>query len=387
MDDSQYYPYPDPGAQSWPLTTPPAAGASGQDTIQSPFTPSNPVPPTPGPQDAPSAVAPGSPGPVATTPPDASYQGDQAPVQQSGQPPPAPDAGSNQGYYYLPGFNIDKLKNENYVDAKYSPAMRTFSKGLASGVQVSRNNLGSMVQWAQQHGFPSARPSGDDSIDFGDGAGPIDVVQTNGTIWFGNAGQATPQNVNTSSASSGSASGAGFSGGGLGGYGGGLGIAGPGGGAVSTPDSASFVRNLLLQQLSGLSSGPDPLRQALQAYDTQSQRDQQSNRDALAERAYAGGNLDTGGFNTAVAQNQESAAGQRANFAGNTTYQDAQNRRQQLTQLLSLATSSGLTQQAQDLQRQIAEIDAQLRAGGLGFNYAQLQAQMNRDAVLAGLNG
>jgi hypothetical protein len=273
--------------------------------------------------------------------------------------------------------------------------VKTFSQALGAGIPLTRGNQQPMVDYLKANGFPNAQAAGVDSIDFGDGNGPIDVLQANGSIWFQNG-----QDRFGASPAAGGAGGGGslsLAGGGGGGMSlspvagsdGSLSVQGPGAGAVSTPGTASSTRDLLLQQL-GLDAGPtnstDPtLNGAITAYDTQSQRDQQLNRNALAERAYASGNLDTGGFNTAVQQSLEDAAGKRASFAGNLTYQEAQNKRQTLTQLLQMSTAAGLTQQAQDIQRQIADIDAQLRSAGLGFNYDQLLSQNNRDAMLAAL--
>lgn len=197
------------------------------------------------------------------------------------------------------------------------------------------------------------------------------------------------------------------------------------------PATAAYnanLRALLLQQIQGLSApttadSPD-VQPAISAFTTQSQRDQQSDRDALAERFYAMGNggtaLDSGGFNSAVAQEGEAAAGDRANFTGSTVYNASQAKRQQLTQMLSMATAAGQTDAAQQIQSQIAAIDAQLRSQGLtqqnsqfysslaqqagqfsaslgqqngqfgdslGLSYAQLIAQANRDALTFGLKG
>ncbi len=181
-----------------------------------------------------------------------------------------------------------------------------------------------------------------------------------------------------------------------------------GGGAFGTAGSGPFmdnVRSLLTSQMNGLTGPVDAnnpnIAPEISAYNTQSQRDQQRNQDAIAERYYAqggGAGLDSGSFNTATQQGAESAAGQRANFTGSAVFQEAQARRQQLNDLLKTATSYGLTSQAQQLQAQIAAIDASLREQGLnqqnsqfgdslGFNYSNLIAQNNRDALLAGLNG
>lgn len=198
-------------------------------------------------------------------------------------------------------------------------------------------------------------------------------------------------------------------------------VEGPTGGGFSGSNATAFsqlgldpntsaynqrMRDFMLSQMQTL-SGPtnadsEDIAPALSAYNTQSQRDQQQNRDATAERFYAqgegGAGLQSGGFNTALQQGREAAAGNRANFAGTTIFNAAQAKRTQLNELLRTASSAGLTAQAQQIQQQIASIDAQLRQQGLnqnnsqfgdqlGLGYAQLQSQQNREALLAGLNG
>lgn len=177
------------------------------------------------------------------------------------------------------------------------------------------------------------------------------------------------------------------------------------------------MRQILLSQIQGLkapTTAEDPdVAPAIGAFNTQSQRDQATNRDALAERYYAQGDngsaLNSGGFNTSVQQGLEKSAGDRANFTGSTILAVAQQKRSQLQQMLTTATNAGLTDAAQQIQAKIAEIDANLRQQGisnqasqftqsqaqqnsqfgdsLGLNYAQLIAQENRDALLAGLGG
>jgi hypothetical protein len=166
------------------------------------------------------------------------------------------------------------------------------------------------------------------------------------------------------------------------------------------------LRDFMTSQLGQLSTPVDPtspdIAPALSAYDTQSQRDQQTQRDALAERYYASGEggtpLQSGGFDTAVQGLGEAAAANRQNFAGSTVYNAAQSRRQQLQSMLQTAVGAGQTDAAQQIQSQIANIDAQLREQGLtqqnaqfndqlSYNYANMMAGLNRDSLLAGLTG
>jgi hypothetical protein len=99
----------------------------------------------------------------------------------------APIAGAASGPFApIQGFDFTKLQNTSYTSAKYSAAVRSFSQGLAAGIPIARNNLQPMVDYVKANGFPNAAVSGDDAIDFGDGKGPIDVVQVNESIWFNN---------------------------------------------------------------------------------------------------------------------------------------------------------------------------------------------------------
>ena len=163
------------------------------------------------------------------------------------------------------------------------------------------------------------------------------------------------------------------------------------------------IRQILLSQLQGLGNtsvdetSPN-IAPGISAYTVSRQRALQRTKEANAERHYAQGTLNTGGFDQAQSQAGEQAGQDTANFTGQAVFQEAQAKRQQLAEMLRTATQYGLTDQAQRIQQQIALIDASLRDKGLnqqhgqfgdqlGFNYAQLQAQQNRDAVLAGLNG
>lgn len=189
------------------------------------------------------------------------------------------------------------------------------------------------------------------------------------------------------------------------------------GGTVPTsPYGSGFntqIRDMLLKQLQGLgdpttADSPD-VQPAIAAFNAQSQRDQQGNRDTLAERFYAGGGhgLDSGGFNTAVQQGLEAGAADRANFTGTTVVNASNAKRQQLQQMLTTATNAGLTDQAQQIQQQLNAMDASLKQQGLrqqdtqftkqlgqqdsqyydalAQQYAAMIAQQNRDTLLAGL--
>lgn len=101
---------------------------------------------------------------------------------------PTPSPKAKPTYAPVQGFDFEKINGTKPYDSasKYSDALRTFSAGLGSGVKLGRNALQGMIDYAHANGFTGAKAVGDDKIDFGDGNGPIDVIQSNGSIWFQN---------------------------------------------------------------------------------------------------------------------------------------------------------------------------------------------------------
>lgn len=105
-------------------------------------------------------------------------------------PPPAPPGaptwskGVNPNTGMILGYDLGKLNDKSYTSGKYNPAVRAFSEGLKNDVGVSRGGLGNMLNFLKANGFPQAQLVGDDKIDFGDGAGPIDVIRSDGQIVF-----------------------------------------------------------------------------------------------------------------------------------------------------------------------------------------------------------
>jgi hypothetical protein len=165
----------------------------------------------------------------------------------------------------------------------------------------------------------------------------------------------------------------------------------------------SSIRSMLLNELTGLStpiSPSDPsIAPALQGYNDQQTRDITDAENQLAEQEYAangGTGLKSGGFNTQQQKILENADLNKEQFAGNLTYQASQARIQQLQQMLSSAIQFGDTQTAQQIQQSISLLQAQLQSqslnqsfatsnNDLAFNYANLIAENNREALLLGL--
>jgi hypothetical protein len=102
-----------------------------------------------------------------------------------------PAASPSTGYAEIPGFAFGKLINLSYVNDKYTPALRVFSRAIhAESLPPVSSSLASIVSYAQANGFPNAKAIGKDVIDFGDGHGEIDVITDVGgphsTWWFHN---------------------------------------------------------------------------------------------------------------------------------------------------------------------------------------------------------
>jgi hypothetical protein len=146
----------------------------------------------------------------------------------------------------------------------------------------------------------------------------------------------------------------------------------------------------------------DPVLSAQQSQYTQARRTGAlQDRQALAERSAAEG-LNSGGqgsgaFDAGVQSIGENAsrdiAGNQANLAAN----ELTARRAQFSQALQLADAIGARSESAQLQRQLAQIDAELRKYGLdqqqdqfqdqlSFNYDQLIQELRRDAILRGLD-
>ena len=84
---------------------------------------------------------------------------------------------SSADYAEIPGFDFGKLTDLTHINAKYPPAVRAFSMAIkAESLSPASSSLSSIVSYARGNGFPNAKVAGSDTIDFGDGAGPIDVI-------------------------------------------------------------------------------------------------------------------------------------------------------------------------------------------------------------------
>lgn len=194
-------------------------------------------------------------------------------------------------------------------------------------------------------------------------------------------------------------------GGGGGGYGGGP--SGPGGGAGGAGGGfQDQIRQLLMTQLQGLSKPIDENDPAI-AGELASQsrgieRDRQARRAAMAERAASQGLLSggasSGAFDADVASGFEDASQRKSDVRSQLFARELGSRRNQLAQMLSLATQSGDAESARALQLQLGQMDNELRKMGLseqarqfndqfGLQAGQFQYQKDRDVAQFGAGG
>lgn len=124
------------------------------------------------------------------------------------------------------------------------------------------------------------------------------------------------------------------------------------------------------------------------------QRAEERGRAQLAERAAVTGTDDSGGFETDLAGLRETRGLNETTEMGRLATIETERQRQDLTQGIQFAMATQQFGLAQQLQRELAQLDAQVaREGraesgrqfdaGLGFNYAQLEQDANARALMA----
>jgi hypothetical protein len=342
---------------------PPQPGEPGGPTVVPTPTPTN-------------TVAPGSPGAPPQSPTPTVVQG-PAPVITPTTPtianPNPPPAAGTAGTFQT-GSPNDPAAQGNGTDAN-NYLLQLLNGGSGTAPSASLVN-----QINSQYGLPSGS-----GLEYYDNNGNPFIAASGGGYYA----KAPGSNVWTYNA---------------GDSGGGGSTSNTGGGPAPAPIAAPAVnqaweqqmRDMLTSQLA-LESTPvtansPSVAPAISAYSDQSTRDQQTARDALVEQLYAQGGTDGAGLNsgaldTGIRQNEEAASTARSNFAGNAVFTAGQAQLTQLNQLLATATQFGLTDQAQAIQAQIAQVQAQLTEQGYGINLAEFEAGLNQNTALAGLNG
>lgn len=166
------------------------------------------------------------------------------------------------------------------------------------------------------------------------------------------------------------------------------------GSTIPVPQTSPFqdqIRSIILSRLGALSQPYDPnspeITQPLDAARVEVARAQQQARNALAERLYATGNLNTNELNQGVQQNIEQGGQALGTLRSNLITTQLQNRAAQLQSLLSLAVQTGDTASAQAIQVELANLNAELTRQGYGVNLAEFAANQNANATTAAAGG
>lgn len=99
----------------------------------------------------------------------------------------APSTSSAVPRTYQPmlGFDYAKLNDLSHTTPKYVFARATQDVNLAGDRASRSSGLQQIVDVVNQNGYPNAKVTGKDTIDFGDGNGDIDVLTSEGAWWWG----------------------------------------------------------------------------------------------------------------------------------------------------------------------------------------------------------
>lgn len=167
--------------------------------------------------------------------------------------------------------------------------------------------------------------------------------------------------------------------------------------AITAATQAAILAQLTQAQ-TPISGSSSTVTAITDPYNQQAQQGLAQTKEALAEQAYAGGNLNTGGYaNSQIAANENTSANE-ANFTGQTVATQEAARQAMLQNLLGLGTNvSEFSQQLSDTQKnfadQLAQQNSQFNATlahnvaqwgqTLGYQYALLAWTQQQ----AGING
>ena len=88
-------------------------------------------------------------------------------------------------YQGMLGFDYVKLNTPTHTTPKYVFARATQDVNLPADRASRSAGLQQIVDNVKQNGYTNAKVVGDDTIDFGDGSGEIDVLTGDGQWWWG----------------------------------------------------------------------------------------------------------------------------------------------------------------------------------------------------------
>lgn len=165
-----------------------------------------------------------------------------------------------------------------------------------------------------------------------------------------------------------------------------------------SPTTNQFGDDIRRQLLALLNQAPvdqnDPdIAGAISANKVATERSLSQENDQIAEQAYAQRLGGAGSTQASLQAARERTGAGQGQFAGNLVAQQATARRSQITQLLQVGAGVMTADQQQQLQLELAKMDAILRQQSitnqntqandqLGYQYDTFQANMNRNSVL-----
>ena len=98
---------------------------------------------------------------------------------------PSAVTGPRTDYTAMDGFDSAKLNNPAHATPKYVFARATQDIAMGVGRAARSAALPEIVNYVRERGYPNAVATADDTIDFGDGHGTIDVLTAGGQWWWG----------------------------------------------------------------------------------------------------------------------------------------------------------------------------------------------------------
>lgn len=166
--------------------------------------------------------------------------------------------------------------------------------------------------------------------------------------------------------------------------------AGSANGAALTAQPNPFldqIKQLLMQRLATDSQPVDPsdvsIAQPLSAASDQMSRASDQERKVLAERLYAqgGGNVDQAQLGQQIQQSSETNGLNLATLKSNLITQALTAKQKDLSDAMQLAIAAGDSQSAQNIQLQLAALNAEIQREGIGANLAISTTNANADTV------
>jgi hypothetical protein len=156
--------------------------------------------------------------------------------------------------------------------------------------------------------------------------------------------------------------------------------------AAGAPTIDSLTRDALMKLLQtpqgvdaqSLMASPEAAAERLQ-----SQRSAEREMAQVAEQGAQSGIGHTGGEQGILRGVTETQGARDTTFLGQLAEKTREQQIQQLQAGLQMALAKGDSESARALQLQLAQMQSATAANSLGYNYAALQEQANRDAVLA----